>query len=106
MRKIISHIISRYRFGLGQFDPSKIRKREIFILDIKAAVFSLLVCSGLFFTIVGSESTEKWSQKREDEEWREFKIKPISQGKIKLDATQSENKIDSSYNKDSLNIKK
>ena len=106
MRRIFSYLsksINRYKVSSGLVEPSKIRKREIFILDLKSAVFSLVICGGLFFTIAGSNSTEKWSQEREDDEWEEFKIRPIPQkNSSEIFAVETTNKIDTTYKCDSI----
>ena len=81
MKEIISYIlksINIYRTGANQATPSEIRSWEVFVLDLKAALFALVIGAGLFFTVAGSNSSEKWSQEREDEEWEEFKLLPLN----------------------------
>jgi hypothetical protein len=82
MKDILSYIIksirgNRRNVESRQTTPGELRKWDIFMLDLKAATFSLALGVGLFIALTSASSSEPWSQEREDEEFEEFGIRPL-----------------------------
>lgn len=101
MKHVIGYMIKTLR-GREQPSPSEIRHWDIFMLDVRAATGALIIAAGLFFTLTAGFSSEPWSQEREDEEWAEFKIRPLDKNVAWIESVKVEQKMDTLVTYDSL----